>query len=140
MGGHSSETVVQVQQTATQSQEVNVNKDLQGTIDKLVGVLNEQAKNPPSGSISVTTPPVNVIPVFLQSEHQPTQADQAQTDMQQPQPYNNAEVSQLLAMMYYNVLKGQQEVQNPGESPVNLKTIFIVAAIVIIAIFLWRGK
>ena len=138
MGGHSSETVVQVQQTATQTQETNVgSQDLTKIIDSLLNVFSQQAQNPVSPTI---------VPIWVtgtQGQAEPTaQADQVKTDpeTQQPQQYNNAEVSQLLAMMYYNVLKGQQEVQEPSESPINLTTIFIVAAVIIITIFIWKGK
>lgn len=117
MGGHNPETVVQVQQTATQTQDVSINKDLQGTIDNLVNVLVEQAKNP-----ATTT----IVPVIIPAA-------------QQQQQYTNADINNLLASMYYNTIAGQNQVQL-SSSPVNLTSIFIAAAIVIIAIFYTRRK
>lgn len=144
MGKGSTETQVQVTQQVAQNQETNVgvNKDLSATIDKLVGVLLAQAENPPSGTfaptittppVNVTTPPVtaNVIPVFLQQQPQPAGAP--------GQPYDNAAVTQLLANMYYNVLKGQQPVDS-GTAPLDLKSIFIVVVVIGIIAYLKRRK
>lgn len=145
VGKGSTETKVEVVQQVAQNQETNVgaNKDLSATIDKLVGVLRAQAENPPSGTfaptittppVNVTTPPVtsNVIPVFLQ-QPQVSGATQGQ-------PYDNAAVTQLLANMYYNVLKGQQPVEDSGSAPVDLKALFIVVITIGIIAYTKRRK
>lgn len=92
MGGGKKEentTVVQVQQTAVQNQETNINtvKDLQGTINGLLDILDTQAQNPVKPNFSSYTVPVilnqqpnapsaspansYVVPVILNSPPQP---------------------------------------------------------------------
>ena len=144
------EQTVQVQQTAVQNQETNIDsiKALQGNIDGLISVLNAQAKNP-------SNPTTFDIP-FIFNAPQPAQAPPSISvpvtlimpdKAQQPAPvanttgpgqteYQNNALRSLLSSMYLSLIGGQP----PGQAPpaFNTSTLVLIAAIVVIAIWYFR--
>lgn len=106
---------VKVEQTNVQNQETNIaTNTLSNTVDGLLDVLKAQAANPAS---------YYPITVFT---------GQGQTGAQ---GYQNNNVSDLLTLMYLNTARGQQ---NAEGQPEQIKTIFIAAVIIVIAIFVGR--
>jgi hypothetical protein len=122
VGKGNQDTTVQVQQNNQQTQDLSVaNTTLADTLKSLTDVLNTQAANP--------TP---VLPITIVA-NTPSAATPA------PQ-YSNPDVNALTQLMYYNILSGQQNAQNTTDAspPDTLTTIFITAAIVVIAIMISR--
>lgn len=115
-------TEVQVTQTAVQNQETNINtvKDLNSTINGLIGILSEQAKNPAANY---------VVPVTVN-----TPATTAET-----KEYQNTDLTNLLSVMY---LLNSQKPATPTntEGTPNILTIVLFAAVVIVAIFVFKNR
>jgi hypothetical protein len=115
-------TDVQVTQTAVQNQETNINtvKDLNGTIAGLIGVLSEQAKNPAANY---------VVPVTVNA---PATATEGQ------EKYQNSDLVSLLTTMYLLDSQTPKAAASGSENGLNIVTVLLFGAVVIIAIFVFR--
>jgi len=126
--GKGDSTNVEVQQTAIQNQETNVNseitKNLQGSVDGLIDVLKTQAQNPIS--------PLS-IPIIINQVPQASAVNDNHT-------VQNQGLNSLLSLLYLDQLVGQPSSGQTVSTRPNVATIILLAGIVIIAIVYLRRQ
>lgn len=113
---------IQVTQTAVQNQETNINtvKDLNSTINGLIGVLSEQAKNPGANY---------VVPVTVNTP--------ATTTTEQTK-YQNSDLLGLLSAMYLLNSQAPKAQAAGSENGLNIMTVILFAVVLVIAIFVFK--